>query len=78
MATALAGLVFALGPGHNTIFATLIPGEAGLALKMLVLMSIIIFTAAVILVYSHQILSKCTQGKNLKSNINHLKAYSYD
>jgi hypothetical protein len=58
LATGLAGVMFALGPGHNTAFVTLVPGVGGLALKMLALMAVIIFVAAVVLVYGQELLLK--------------------
>jgi hypothetical protein len=56
LATALAGIVFALGPGHNTTFVTLAPGVARVALKMFTLLAVIIFIAAVVLVYGQALL----------------------
>lgn len=58
LATGLAGIVFALGPGHNTAFVTIVPGVEMLALKMLALMSIIIFVAATVLVYADRALGR--------------------
>jgi hypothetical protein len=49
LATALAGFVFALGPGHNIPF---IGGTHGVA-KQLAMMAIIVGTAALALVESH-------------------------
>jgi hypothetical protein len=62
--TGLAGVVFALGPGHNTAFVTLVPGVAGLALKMLALMAVIVFVAAVVLVYGQELLLRHNENAN--------------
>lgn len=56
LATALAGVAFALGPGHNTIFFTISPDTSGPALKMLALITTIVVVAAVVLVYSQMLL----------------------
>lgn len=67
--TGLAGVVFALGPGHNTAFVTLVPSVGGLALKMLILMGIIIFTAAIVLVYGYMLLEKYNEKSDVLDSI---------
>jgi hypothetical protein len=64
LATGMAGVTFALGPGHNTAVVTLEPGVAGLALKMLALMGIVIFVAAIVLVYGQVLLEKHSENAN--------------
>lgn len=74
LATGLAGIAFALGPGHNTAFVTIVPGVAGLALKMLTLMGIIIFTAAIVLVYGYMLLEKSNVLASIEESDNdHVK-----
>lgn len=58
VATAIAGLVFALGPGHNIPFLGGTPGVG----KQIVMITLIIFVAALVLVKGHTWLTARESG----------------
>lgn len=63
LATGFAGIAFALGPGHNTAFLTIVPGVERQLINFGILTVVIVVVAAVVLVYAWEILLKLQATK---------------
>jgi hypothetical protein len=67
LVTALAGLVFALGPGHNIPFLGNTPGN----LKGVAILFTVVLVSSVVLVESHARISKASKGEmGITSEVN--------